>query len=111
MIGAISRKGNVVCPMIEQAHSNTYDKFVRETVSNKVSLVATDDSYITATWNNRLSASLGQPRAQEYVRGEVHTQSIDSFWSLLKRQIIRTYHNVSKYLPLYLNEFQWRFNP
>jgi transposase-like protein len=30
---------------------------------------------------------------------------------LLKRGIIGTYHNVSKkYLPLYLNEFQWRFN-
>jgi transposase-like protein len=49
--------------------------------------------------------------ADEYVRGEVHTQSIDSFWALLKRGIIGTYHNVSKkYLPLYLNEFQWRFN-
>ncbi len=33
------------------------------------------------------------------------------FWALLKRGIIGTYHNVSKkYLPMYLNEFQWRFN-
>ncbi|MGO9455264.1 MAG: transposase [Candidatus Binataceae bacterium] len=47
----------------------------------------------------------------EYVRGEIHTQSIDSFWALLKRGIIGTYHHVSKkYLPLYLNEFQFRFN-
>jgi len=45
------------------------------------------------------------------VRGEVHTQYIDSFWSLLKRGIIGTYHNVSKkYLPLYLDEFQFRYN-
>ncbi len=112
VIGAISRKGNVVCKMMEQADWNTYDKFVRETVSNKVSLVATDDSY-----HYRDLERMGYRHrsvnhsAQEYVRGEVHTQSIDSFWSLLKRGIIGTYHNVSKkYLPLYLNEFQWRFN-
>jgi transposase-like protein len=47
----------------------------------------------------------------EYVRGNVHTQNIESFWSLLKRGVIGTYHNVSKkYLPLYLNEFAFRFN-
>ena len=47
----------------------------------------------------------------EYVRGEVHTEYIDSFWALLKRGIIGTYHNVSKkYLPLYLAEFQFRHN-
>jgi len=45
------------------------------------------------------------------VRGNVHTNSIDSFWSLLKRGVIGTYQNVSKeYLPLDLNEFRFRFN-
>jgi hypothetical protein len=45
------------------------------------------------------------------VRGEVHTQNIESFWSLLKRGIMGTYHNVSKkYLPLYLAEFSFRHN-
>jgi transposase-like protein len=41
----------------------------------------------------------------------VHTQNLDSFWSLLKRGVIGAYHNVSKkYLPLYLAEFQFRFD-
>lgn len=48
---------------------------------------------------------------EEYVRGRVHTQPIESFWSLLKRGIIGNYHKVSaKYLPLYLDEFSFRFN-
>ena len=36
---------------------------------------------------------------------------MESFWSLLKRGVIGTYHNVSKeYLPLHLNEFSYRHN-
>ena len=47
----------------------------------------------------------------EYVRGNVHTANLDSFWSLLKRGIVGTYHKVSRnHLPLYLNEFSWRHN-
>ena len=47
----------------------------------------------------------------EYVRGNVHTANLDSFWSLLKRGVIGTFHKVSKdYLPLYLAEFSFRHN-
>lgn len=47
----------------------------------------------------------------EYVRGLVHIASIDSFWSLLKRGIMGSFHHVSKeYLPMYVNEFSWRHN-
>jgi len=111
VIGAISRKGNIVCQMIEATDMKTLDSFVRRTVSDKVELVATDEhpSYGMLKRGYRhesVAHSLG-----EYVRGEIHTQSIDSFWALLKRGIIGTYHHVSKkYLPLYLNEFQFRFN-
>ena len=45
------------------------------------------------------------------MRGIAHTQSIESFWSLIKRGIMGQYHHVSaKYLPLYLAEFTFRFN-
>jgi hypothetical protein len=48
---------------------------------------------------------------KQYVNGAVHTQSIDSFWSLLKRGIMGSFHKLSqKYLPLYVAEFQFRYN-
>lgn len=112
VIGAISRKGNLVCQMIESTDTDTLTGFVNKVVSSKVELVATDE----ATGYEAIEI-YGRPHlvvkhsANEYVRGEVHTQNIESFWALLKRGVIGTYHNVSKkYLPLYLAEFQFRFN-
>ena len=112
VIGAIARKGNIVCQMVEDADFKTYDNFVRATVSNKVSLIATDE-----TFRYRNLRRLGYNheivthRDEEYVRGQVHTQNIESFWSLLRRGIMGSYHKVSKdYLPLYLSEFTYRHN-
>ena len=112
VIGAISRKGNVVCQMIENTDTETLTGFVNKVVSDKVELVATDEhkGYDAIEVYGRKHQVVKHSQG-EYVRGEIHTQNIESFWALLKRGIIGTYHNVSKkYLPLYLNEFQWRFN-
>lgn len=47
----------------------------------------------------------------EYVRGEIHTNSIESFWSVLKRTIKGTYICPRpKHLDRYLDEQVWRFN-
>jgi len=47
----------------------------------------------------------------EYVRGSVHTNTIEGFWGQLKRSIDGTYHVVSpKYLQSYVNEFAFRYN-
>lgn len=50
-------------------------------------------------------------REDEYVRGNVHTNSVESAWSLFKRSIVGAYHQLSvKHLPAYLDEAEWRFN-
>jgi len=109
VIGAIARKGNVVCQVMEEADFLTYQGFVRRAVSERVSLVATDE--------NIAYKHLGLPHESvshsrnEYVRGNVHTNNIESFWSLLKRGVVGTFHKVSApYLPLCLAEFSFRFN-
>jgi transposase-like protein len=50
-------------------------------------------------------------RRKEWVRGDVHTNSVESAWSLFKRSLVGSYHKVStKHLDAYLDEFEWRFN-
>jgi hypothetical protein len=98
--------------MIERIDVKTLTGFVQKAVSDKVELVATDE-HVAYGYLNALGfkhAAVAHSEG-EYVRGRVHTNSIESFWALLKRGIMGTYHNVSaKYLPLYLAEFQFRHN-
>ncbi len=49
--------------------------------------------------------------AKVWVDGDVHTQTIEGFWSLVKRGMGGIYHSVSaKWLPSYLDEYAWRYN-
>jgi transposase-like protein len=112
VIGAIARKGNVVCRVLDKVTAQTMHEFVQDVVSTKVSLVATDDHH-----GYRALTALGYPHESvrhargEFVRGNVHTAHLDSFWSLLKRGIMGTFHKVSRdHLGLYVNEFAWRHN-
>jgi transposase-like protein len=111
VIGAIARKGNVVCEIIENTDRVTLSNFVRKAVDARVSLVATDDHTGYARLKREFPHQSVNHSQGEYVRGNVHTANLDSFWSLLKRGVMGTYHNVSKaYLPLYLAEFSFRHN-
>jgi hypothetical protein len=50
-------------------------------------------------------------RAKVYVEGDIYTNTVESAFSLLKRGIMGTWHNVSaKHLPAYLEEMTFRFN-
>jgi hypothetical protein len=48
---------------------------------------------------------------REYVRGEVHSNTVEGFFSLVKRGLYGVYHNVSKdHLHRYMSEFEFRYN-
>jgi hypothetical protein len=110
VIGAVSRKGNVIARALSRVTKDAAERFVREMVSDKVSLLATDENqvYDGLTEYNRQAV---MHSAKRYVVGAVHTNTIEGFWSIFKRGIVGSFHKVSaKYMPLYVAEFQFRYN-
>ncbi len=84
--------------------------FVRQAVSTSVSLLATDE-HPSYKGLREFPDEFVRHSAKEYVVGVVYTQTIDGFWSRIKRGVIGTYHKVSaKYLPLSVAEFDFRHN-
>jgi len=110
IIGAVSRKGNVVARVLDRVTKENAESFVREVVSHKVSLLATDESRVYGGLTDFPHEQVWHS-AHRYVIGAVHTNTIEGFWSIFKRGIVGSFHKVSaKYLPLYVAEFQFRYN-
>jgi transposase-like protein len=111
VVGAVRRKGNVVDRVVSNVQMATLTCFVRETVSNKVSLLVTDQFTGYGSLKDEFPHAVINHHAGDYVVGAIHTNTIEGFWSLIKRGMIGTFHKVSKkYLPLYVAEFQFRYN-
>ena len=111
VIGAVSRKGNVVARVLGAMSKKAAQAFVRETVSNKVSLLATDESFAYKGLDADFPHESVHHEQGRYVIGAVHTNTIEGFWSIFKRGIVGSFHKMSeKYMPLYVAEFQFRYN-
>ena len=92
-------------------NADTLAAFVQESVSHKVSLLCTDQWTGYRKLKTEFPHKVIHHTAGEYVVGAVHTNTIEGFWSIFKRGVVGTFHKVSrKYLPLYVAEFQFRYN-
>jgi transposase-like protein len=86
--------------------------FVAETAKPDTTKLYTDDNpgYVGIADGDTEHRSVNHS-AEEWVRGDVHTNGMEGVWSLFKRSIVGSYHQVSaKHLDSYLEEFEWRFN-
>lgn len=109
--GVVERKGSVRAEVVSDVKSKTLIPMIESTVE-PASTVYTDDmpSYHKLSrvgYNHKVIKHM----AKIYIDGDVHTGTIDGFWSLLKRGIDGVYHSVSpKYLQQYVNEYSFRYN-
>src|SRR5574337_720580 len=111
VVGSIQRIVIVVARVIDNTSAYTLNEFVRKTVSHRVSLISTDEHLSYRQLDQTFPHGMVNHGDGEYVHGNIHTNNIESFWSIFKRGIVGTFHKVSrKYLPLYVAEFQFRHN-
>jgi transposase len=110
VFGAVERGGRIRAQVIPNSRGKIVQGKVRE-------FVLEDSTLFTDEYRgyDRLGGKYRHHRinhsARIYVDGDVHTQTIEGFWGLVKNGLRGTYHAVSqKHLPTYLNEYVWRYN-
>ena len=112
VVGMIERGGRVRAKNVEKGTLKAKDlkELVRAGVDLGNTTLITDEyrGYMTM---RRIISHLQINHSEAYANGAIHTNSIESFWAILKRGIIGQFHKVSKkYLNAYIDEFCWRFN-
>ncbi|SRR5579884_2849076 len=121
IVGVVERKGRVVAKTVDTVGSATLLGVVREHVLPESTIYSdehrgydgikglrrSDDSTRNAGYQHyRIHHS-----SKVYVMGNVHTNCVEGFWSLIKRGIGGTHHAVSqRYLQTYLDEYAFRYN-
>jgi transposase-like protein len=116
VIGLRQRNGELRFFHADDAKSGTLAQYIKDNVSTDVEVIVTDD-FSAYPWAMD-KAGIGRERHKtinhstgHYVNGDVHTNTVESAFSLLKRGIIGSWHKISaKHLPAYLQEMEFRFN-
>lgn len=113
VFGMCERGGRVVAMVTPDTKAKTLFPIVHERVLPS-STVYTDEYPVYDKLANETNGYVHkrvQHQQDVYVMGDAHTNSIEGFWSLVKRGIGGVYHSVSrKYLQTYLDEYSFRYN-
>ena len=110
VIGAIERGGSVVAEVATDLTGKGIVKFLKKHVNMPDSLLVTDE-YKGYNAVNDLMAHEVINHSDEYAVGDIHTNSIEGFWALIKRAWYGSHHHYSKkYMPLYIAETGWKYN-
>lgn len=108
--GMRERGGKVKATVVERTDADTLVGLVERSVVPGT-IVYTDDAGAYGGLKRRYHHESVKHSINEYVRGDVHTNGIESVWSILKRSIHGTWHHVSpKHLGKYVNEATFRLN-
>lgn len=111
-LAIIERGGKVRFQVKKNRDRETLHNFIKTQTHPDTERVMTDDwpAYDGIEYENTTHETVNHS-ADEYVRGDVHTNTVEGVFSLFKRSIVGAYHQVSvKHLDRYLDEFEFRFN-
>lgn len=109
VFGLVQRGGKVKAQVVENLQTSTIKPLIEENILPCANVYTDQAKHYHFLQNRYVHESVNH--AIEYVRGNVHTNSIENFWSLLKRTIKGTYVSVApEHLQKYVEEQVFRFN-
>ena len=112
VLGAVERGGEVRLRVAGNVDKKTIHDFLRDVVAPDAEAIYTDEhpSYLGIADEDTRHETVNHA-ADEWVHGDVHTNTCESVWSLFDRSILGAYHKLSvKHLPAYVDEAAFRFN-
>jgi transposase-like protein len=114
VFGAIERGGNVRLQSggLHSVKKELLREFLKAKLADETKVISTDEhgGYIGIGDDNTIHVAVTHKNG-EYVRGLAHTNTLENVWSLFKRSIVGSYHQISiKHIDRYLDEFEFRFN-
>ena len=112
VVAAHEREGGVVPFVVSKADAETAENLLAVTTDKDSAKVHTDEygAYHGLKDKGYQHDTVNHGK-EEWVRGDVHTNGIEGFWSQMKRSIDGTHHHVSaKHLQKYADEFAFRYN-
>jgi transposase-like protein len=110
VFGAVQREGKVITKIVPDSTADSLVGAVKENIAEGSIMVSDENAGYNQLSKDYRHAKVNHS-AGEYVRGAAHTNTIEGFWSLLKKQIDGIHHSVSpKHLQRYCNEAAFRYN-
>lgn len=111
VVGIVERQGELRAKAVKNVRASTVIPLVRKNVEIGTRVIT--DQF--RSYNNVKGLGYTHDRInhskKQYVKGDIYTNTIEGFWSQLKRSIDGTYHKVSpKHLQTYVDEFSFRYN-
>jgi len=110
VFGMIERGGIVIATVVPDVKMDTLHKIIKEKIKDTARLMT--DEYLGYNGLDKIFTHLKVNHgANQYVIGEAYTNTIEGFWSHLKRMVMGVYHSISrKHLQRYVDEECFRFN-
>ena len=110
IIGAVERDGNVIAQVAEDLSGKGILSFIKQSVKTEDSVLITDE-YKAYNAVRSLMPHATINHQVEYSRDGIHTNTIEGFWSLLKRAWYGSHHKYTlKFTPLFVAEAAWKYN-
>lgn len=111
VLGAVERGGHVVAEVTNSLSGRRILEFIRSAVNLEGSELMTDEFKAYNLVGREMKHAIVNHREGEYVNDDAHTNTIEGFWSLLKRAWYGTHHHYSTgYTPLYVAEACYKYN-